>query len=244
MAVRESSKILDLIKPFGGSKKEEEIDNWILKFELVIKTRNLKNEECLLPLLLEKEALAVFLELSDEDKKSGERIKSKLRTVFGENPFYAFGKLVSLKWAGEPVDVFLAEIRRLARAANVHHELVVKRTFVNGFPKSIGISLRSSPDIEECRVEDIVARARVLTECWQTSSGGSIVAKRSSIFSGVNIRNSLKCFECDGPHLKRNCPRMLVTCFKCGMKGHMAGSCRINYQGNGMQKDVVPKTSF
>ncbi|XP_014490828.1 DNA-binding protein HEXBP-like [Vigna radiata var. radiata] len=41
----------------------------------------------------------------------------------------------------------------------------------------------------------------------------------------------LKCFECGGPHIRRNCPRLTVSdpkerkCYFCHKHGHFASSC-------------------
>src|SRR5678816_1670847 len=107
-----SFKIFDVVKPFDGVG---DLESWILKVELVVKTQKLKNEESLLPMLLEKEALAVYLELSEEEKLSAEEIKKKLRKVFGEDPFVAFSQLCAKRWSGENIDVYMNEIKRLAR---------------------------------------------------------------------------------------------------------------------------------
>jgi len=50
-------------------------------------------------------------------------------------------------------------------------------------------------------------------------------AKKPTVTGDTNTSTiTLKCFECGGPHLKRDCPKRTqsVTCFTCGQQGHYA----------------------
>jgi len=60
----------------------------------------------------------------------------------------------------------------------------------------------------------------------QGSSFGS--AKKPAVMGDANTSaTTLKCFECGGLHLKRDCPKKnrSVTCFTCGQQGHYAKDC-------------------
>lgn len=86
------------------------------KVTLVAKLQKITDLASFIPLYLESDALALYLELSEEDQASAEKIQ-KLKVAFTDDAFSAFGKLVQMKWTGEPVDVYANEIRRLAGLA-------------------------------------------------------------------------------------------------------------------------------
>ena len=64
----------------------------------------------------------------------------------------AFRKMSEKKWLGEPIDVFVTEVKRLARCANVYGEVLVKRVVVNGLPESVAKELRAMTNVESCGV--------------------------------------------------------------------------------------------
>lgn len=226
-----SIRIIDVVKPYDG---EGDIESWILKEEMVVKSQKIKDEELILPMLLEKEALAVYLELSEEDKNSADRIKERLRKVFGENPFLAFRRLCMKKWNGESMDVYITEIRRLARSANVGGDMLIKRFFVNGLPENVAKEVRAMVNIEECGVDEMLSRARAVSTSEDMGNFGA-----AAVFSKhkpVNINNfDLRCYSCGGRHLKQDCYRNNIRCFSCGKMGHISRMCnskRTVEQGN------------
>ncbi|GFO04100.1 Pol polyprotein [Plakobranchus ocellatus] len=69
----------DVIKPFTG---QGDVGAWIQKVELVAKRTKVKDVASFLPLYLEGNALAVYLELSDHDKSEVDAIKKALVGLF------------------------------------------------------------------------------------------------------------------------------------------------------------------
>ncbi|XP_068224554.1 uncharacterized protein [Palaemon carinicauda] len=140
------------VKPFTG---EGDIVSWLKKVTLVAKLQKIVDLASFIPLYLEGDALALSMEMGDEDQECAAKIQEKLKVAFSDDPFSAFGKLVQLKWTGEPVDVYANEIRRLAGLAKfdkVGLENVVKLTFVNPFtPKGrTGCGKRARGDYCAC----------------------------------------------------------------------------------------------
>ena len=52
--------------------------------------------------------------MEEKDQANAESIEKRLKMAFSEGVFEAYNKLRKVTWAGEPVDVYAAEIRRLA----------------------------------------------------------------------------------------------------------------------------------
>ena len=180
----------------------------------------------LIPLYLEGDALALYLEMSAPDRKDHEIIESKLVKAFTEGAFIAYGKLTKVKWPGESVDAYANNIRRLAGLAGfvgVGAENVVRLAFVHGFPELISIALQQLPHIETKYMSELITAARVLTVNRTDESRGIGAVARSQGANRPEDRKNGKfvgqCFRCRGPHMLRDCrerPKPPVTCYGCG----------------------------
>ena len=65
-------------------------------------------------------------------------------------------------WRDEPVDVYLTDLRRLARLAGVTSDTLLLRAFVVGLPAAVTRELRALPGMERMPLSDVVKRARCL----------------------------------------------------------------------------------
>lgn len=237
----------DMIKPYTG---EGDLISWLKKVQLVAKLAKVTDLASFLPLYLEGDALAVYLEMSEDDQKSAKEIEDRLKTAFTDGSFIAYGKLTRCKWDGEPVDVYATEIRRLVGLSGLTGagaETLVRLAFVNGMPENIRVELMQVEDIEEAEMSDVIARARVLVGVKAESGVSAVASGRGSVsrpsvkpkYSGNKSENRSdstdggkqsgfkgKCFKCDGPHMARNCPDRKISCFKCGVDGHMSYNCQ------------------
>ena len=109
--------------------------SFITKVELVAALKEIDDEAKFLPLYLEGHALAIYLEMDETERQDPAKIKNRLKEAFCDGPFVAYAKLSSMKWAGEEVDVYVNEIRRLAGLARFEGPSLkhsVKLTFING----------------------------------------------------------------------------------------------------------------
>ncbi|KAK4318086.1 hypothetical protein Pmani_010884 [Petrolisthes manimaculis] len=186
---------MDMIKPFTG---EGDVVSWLKKVTLVAKLQKITDLASFIPLYLEDAALALYLEQSDEEQESAEKIKEKLTVAFTDDAFSAFAKLVQLKWTGESVDVYSNEIRRLAGLAKFDKtglENVVKLAFVNGFPDAISVALQQVPDVLTMDMSKLIDHARILASKQQ---GGTLAA--------VTIKKGgeIKCKGADWVRLRVN----------------------------------------
>ncbi|XP_068224614.1 uncharacterized protein [Palaemon carinicauda] len=155
------------VKPFTG---EGDVVSWLKKVTLVAKLQRKVDLASFIPLYQEGDALALYMEMGDEDQECAAKIQEKLKVAFSDDPFSAFGKLVQLKWTGEPVDVHANEIRRLAGLAKLDKvglENVVKLTFVNGFPDNISVALQQLPNVMTMAMSELISHARILSSKQQ-----------------------------------------------------------------------------
>ena len=105
---------LRLIPEFSGDSTQNVVE-WLEKAELVCKLRGVAHLESVLPLRLTGGAFAVYQQLPDAHKQDIGKITKAFRTAFAVDSFTAYEQFVGRRLQhGETVDVFLAELRRLA----------------------------------------------------------------------------------------------------------------------------------
>lgn len=258
-------KVKDVVKPYSG---DDDIEAWLIKVELVARLTKVKNQAEFIPLFLEGPALAVYLQMNEEDLKSPEKIKQRLKEAFGEDPFVAYQKLVNARWDGEPIDVYATELGRLARSAGIEGETILKRAFVVGLPSEVGRDLRALKDIEAMSMPDLISRARAISAAVRETDlvaiardtqGKRVGHERDR--RGVNRdMRGVRCFECKRlGHMARNCYEKPekhgkeldvnrdmrgIRCFECKKLGHVASDCheKPEKQGNEFDGPVGPAT--
>lgn len=214
----------DMIKPFTG---EGDVVAWIKKVQLVAKLKKISDLASFIPLYLEGDALALYLEMSDDDQSDSDKIVARLREAFTDGAFVAYAKLVKVKWTGQPVDVYANDIRRLAGLAGfagVGLENVVRMTFVNGLPDTVSIALQQVSGVLTKPVSELITVARVLCKSKDNEGYRPIVAVATKDRPSGSRGFKGKCFRCGGPHLIKDCEEK-VKCFKCDKVGHIASQC-------------------
>ena len=113
--------------------------------KLVAKLQKVQDLASFIPLFLHEDALALYLEMSNEDQVQAEQIKMRLVTAFTEGPFEAYEMLKQFKWTGESVDVYTNTIKRLAGLAGyvgIGLDHTAKLAFVTGFPDDVSVALQ------------------------------------------------------------------------------------------------------
>ena len=222
----------NLIKPFTG---DGDVVAWLKKVDLVARLQKVEDVAALIPLYLEGDALALYLEMSPADQQRTEAIQGRLKTAFAEGPFEAYEKLRRVRWSGESVDVYANKIRQLVELAGYRGrgaEITAKMTFVTGFPDEISKELRKMPGAQKFELADLIPIAKVLAGTRPTESGAAVAASQGG--TGLSKqRGKISCFECKGPHFLRECEiyRKKQTCFRCQKRGHLARDC-LGSQGN------------
>ena len=100
-----------LILEFSGAVTDMPIVEWVENVELLCELCSMKNVECVLPLRLRGGALAIYRQLSAEQKADAEQIKQALITAYAADAFNAYDQFVTRQLhPGEMVDEFFAEL--------------------------------------------------------------------------------------------------------------------------------------
>ena len=132
----------------------------------------------------------------------------------------------------EGIDVFLADLKRLAHLANIkfvdNNEEIVKLAFVMGLPSRVAAQLRATPKIETLDLNAVLQISRVVMS--EASKGESFEV--GAVARTCESKPSSGCFICGGPHYRRNCLKVKdITFYACNKPGHVAQNCKS--AGNG-----------
>ena len=175
----------DIIKLFSS---EGDMVAWLKKVRLVAKLQQVDNVASLLPLYLEGDALALYMEMEEDNQKQIEQIDARLKEAFTDDAFATYRKVTMIKWVGEHVDVNANKIRQLVGLAGFNgdgQKRLTKLSFVTEFPDTVSIGLQQAPNIEALTMGDLISRARILT---MTEEGNQdVVAPMCSLHCSVAL---------------------------------------------------------
>ena len=247
--------VLRLIPEFDGLSTP--VAEWLEKVELVCSLRGVTALETVIPLRLIGGAFAVYQQLTAAEKADSQSIKAALVTAFGIDAFAAYEMFSARKLQiGESVDVFLADLRKLARSFGGVSEQALACALVAGLPEAVRQTLRATSRMDALNPRQLLERARALmTEnssfaCAGLGKESGAAGPRKKMDGPRRMtERGPSCFECGGAnHLARDCllrrkprandsrgeggargrPR---TCYRCGATGHLAATCQGNEAG-------------
>ena len=205
-----------LVPEFDGSG---DVVDWIQKVEMVCQLSTPPTDQkVVIPLRLKGGASSVYRQLSEEDRKSPDKVKTALKRAFAADKFMAFEQFTTRHLqTGESVDVYLSDLQRLASLFGGLSDEGLGCAFVAGLPEAAKQVLRAGARIEALTLVELVDRARaVLRE--DMSEVAAAVGHRGR--AGGRIQ---------GPLVRRRRP-----CFVCGQLNHIARDCAM--QGGGDQR--------
>lgn len=245
-AIAAMSVSQEMMKSFDGSSGVE-VETWLRKIKLVARLKKITALHEFLPLYLEGAAFAIYDQLSDKDKEDGSQIEKALLSAFAQDNFGAYDTFRQRSWLpGESVDVYLADLWRLARLAKVASDELVRCAFICGLPSDVSARLRATANISSTDLPTVAEQARIYLANGQYHNASvSVVGKgheqkrlRKEIDRGQSAddvrgadnwkknRTKIECYNCGGDHLARHCKN--VTCWKCGNRGHRSRECSGN----------------
>ena len=162
--------------------------------------------ECILPLRLTGTALAVYRQLSKEQRADIDEIKRAFTTAFTVNAFVVFEQFATRRLRDrETVDEFLTTLERLAHQVRERPpEKWIAYAFIAGLPHHVRQQLRASARMDTLTLDQLCARARaILVEDHRPINQIVAVAQRPQadaveVIANQNGRNSV-CCPCPNP---------------------------------------------
>ena len=212
-----------------------------------------------MPTLLEGEVLAVYLDLSEDEKKDYKVARQKLVDRLAPMKFTSLDEFHARKLhPGESLSVVLHTLKRMLTQAMPESDAATRQQllhhrFLSGLPSPVSKQLRAAGTVDD--LDAIVQRAKILMTLEQTSEKAAsvdkvdldaaigqlqqqIAALTDQVAALSSKRNpailsesgARRCFHCRQlGHVQRNCPQALRR-FTCGRPGHFAKNCQ---SGNG-----------
>ena len=242
-----ANRHISLPKVFAEGDAKE----WFQQFEICCTANewSLETKALKLPTLLEGEALAVWLELDEADKKDYAVAKRKMLAKMAPVGFVSLTEFHARTLRpGEALSVFMHELKKLLGQAMVDldattRDKLLMHQLLSGLPPAISRQLRATGDVDN--LEKMVERAKLLMtidseqqeQAAAVESGSTLESLRQQItglseqVAALTTRPAAKqpvCYRCHKPgHIQRNCPGLFQaqTCYACGSKGHIARNC-------------------
>ena len=237
-----TSMDLRLIPEFDGTSQA--VEEWLAKLELTCKLRGITELHTVVPLRLTGGAFAVYQQLTTANKEEYVKIKEALLAAFAADKFIAYEQFIARKLQdGEPVDVYLADLRRLAELFGGISDSALSCAFVAGLPEASRHILRAGSRMESLDINQLLQRARAVLANDNPEVGASthFTCATRCTASAPTDPGSLRCLACNQPnHYARDClagrrgrrgGRSSVRCFACGRRGHIASMCSGNASG-------------
>ena len=217
-----------------------------------------------MPTLLEGEALVVYLDVSEDEKKDYKVARQKLIDRLAPMKFTSLDKFHARKLhPGEFLSFFLHTLKRMLTQAMPESDAatrqqLLRHQFLSGLPSTFNKQLRAAGTVDDLDV--IVQRAKLLMTLEQTSEKAASVEKvdldsaieqlqqqiaalTDQVAALSSMRNpaissesgARRCFRCRQlDNVRRNCPQVLRY-FTCGRSGHFAKNCQ-SQNGRGMPR--------
>ncbi|XP_063872024.1 uncharacterized protein LOC135106682 [Scylla paramamosain] len=193
---------LRLIPEFDGAPHAAV--EWLKKLELVCKLHGITELHTVVPLRLSAGAFSVYQQLTSSEKEEYENMKAALISVFATDKFLAYEQFVARKLRdGEPVDVYLADLRRLAGLFGDIPDAGLSCAFVAGLPEAARHSLRAGCRLESMNICQLLNCARALLADDSLGVGSpthvSCLSQHAAA-SASSEGGAVRCLPCNQPN--------------------------------------------
>lgn len=234
-----SLKISDVIPTFDG---QGDFGEWIQKVELVAELQEVKNLTSFIPLFLTGGAFSVYQGLEKDVRSDYVKVKQALLSAFSADGFCAYDEFTHRHLRpNETVDVFLADLRRLAMLIDPSmSDRILKCAFVSGLPEGVRLQMRAACSLETMTLAELVERSRMLLRTSDTCMAAAMRQEHGQMVQGQNVewqrthgqktegqrvqgqraqgqraqgqRAQLRCYNCQGiGHFSKDCQQMSQT---------------------------------
>ena len=234
-------------KSFSGGDVRE----WFQKFEICSEANGWDGAKKAkkLPTLLEGEALAAWMELTEDEKKDFGVLKSKLIKKLAPLEFVSLEEFQKRAiFPGESVGMYCYELKRLLQQAmpelsdEARQQLLIHQ-FLTGLPAPVSRQLRAVGNTTN--LEQLVEWAKVLmvidggdgkiaavqsedTEVSKLKTQIEELTVQVAALTTQRAKKPIQCFYCkQAGHIQRYCPNRVRErrCLVCGRLGHIARNC-------------------
>ena len=219
---------VSLPKPFASGDATE----WFQRFELCCKANkwDAAAQALKLPTLLEGEALAIWLELKEDEQATYATAKKNIVKAMMPVVFVSMDEFHRRKLRpGEALSVFMHDLKKLLGQAmpdvdRAAHDPLLIHQFLAGLPDAVSRQIRASG--ETTTLDAVVTRARLLMSI-DDHSEVAVVAKEAEVEKlheqvALLTEQVAALSAANRAHPK---PLSQPRCYKCNQVGHLHHQC-------------------